>query len=1213
MSLADHAWFATAEAAAQRQDWAEAVRIIEAHRPQWPEEPEFLLAAARWLRMAAQGDRANETLLRAAAVEDSFGIAEEARILEIVPDRQLPPPHRATILLDIQDLLQFLHETGNISGIQRVQLGIIAAVLQGQAGRHGADSIAVFPALAHGSLFAPREEDMQALLAYCMGGRRDVALARPLVERLRARALRITPASGSAFIVLGAHWFFAGAPRFYARLHQQGVRLGVLIYDMFPATHPEYTTTDTTSFFNQSLNEGLFFWDFAFAISEYSARGFRRVAAERGYPAIETVAIPLAHSFGLERAPRPAWLRDWPAALGDLEGRDYILAVSTIEARKNHQLLFHAWARMIEEGDNPPPLVLVGRPGWRVGDFMGQLDATRYLNGRILIVHGLSDADLEAVYRGCLFTVMPSFAEGWGLAVGESLSFGRACIAANTSALPEVGGDLVTYADPLNVPEWVAAIRGWLQDRPALAAMQARIAREFTPRQWPEVARHMLDETARLRALPPRRTDIPTEPLRLELGQENAIGIAVAARGSDADGARLALSQAVSLESGWYPSEAGCTWMRGRFARLLVATDAPPGSAVSATLRLGTPGWPMNNRVSLVIEGGPATSHTVPQHGPFEISATGRVDERGMLRLRLELARPGEQHGGDMRQLCISLQHITLAAADDVSLAPPAPPPEKPAAEPQPTPSPPERRALPRLRLPGLALLDPGRRLLQQANEARDSGNWSEAARFYTAYLERRPNAAAILVQRGNMRSMAGDHAGAIEDLTRARELGDANAATMLTHAQERALLAAPPVGPRIMVDLSALLAPPPGAPPLPLLGHGLTESGWAARQWRLGLAQSLAARPEGQVGFLLFDQAEGQLRRLPHAAARSLLAAPPARQREILAELAEGLAIAAPGAGDRLLVLGLGRSQVPLAAARGRGARVTLVLAEPAALTMPHRVAPDQASAVQAGLLGGHAALDGLLLAMPDPGAAAALAAAGRPGLRHAALPLPGPLPAPLTAALTTALPAALPAPLGEGPVSAPPVRYILADGAPAWLQEAWMLLRASRADLPALLGLSGPLPAIGMADAAEHGSTERLIEGAQFLLATAMDGSWPALPLAAARARRACLVVGEAHGLDPLDSRATAQAIAALLEPNARAARVIAQDLAMAAQPSRPGGWDAVGMAALAFDDPLTADTGPAATAAAPPSAPPVAPHAGPQQRWALAASRGDSGRAA
>ena len=1169
MTISAAHWYRTATEAARQRDWAAVLHILEMHRAEWPEEPAFLLNAAHWLRMAGHGDRANEALLRAAALEDSFGIAEEARILEITPGRPPPSPHPATILLDIQDLLQFLHETGNISGIQRVQLGILAAVLQGRAGPHGADCIAVFPTLAHGALFAPRPEDMQALLAYCTGTRRDVALARPLVERLRSAALRLTPQAGAAFLVLGAHWFFAGAPGFYAGLRAQGVRLGVLIYDMFPASHPEYTTADTTAFFNQSLNEGLFFWDFAFAISEYSARAFRRIAAQRGYPPIETRAIPLAHSFGLERPPRPGWLSDWPAALGDLEGRDYILAVSTIEARKNHQLLFHAWARMIEEGDNPPPLVLVGRPGWRVGDLIGQLDATRYLNGRILIVHGLSDAALEALYRGCLFTVMPSFAEGWGLAVGESLSFGRPCIAANTTALPEVGGDLVTYADPLDVPAWIAAIRLWLRDRTALAAMQARIGREFIPRQWPDVARHLLGETAQLQALPPRQATPPSTPLRLELGRECAIGIAIASQGSDAEAARLTLSQAVSLASGWYPSEAGCTWMRGRFAQLLVETDAAPGSTVMVTLQLNTPGWPMNNTVTLLIQDGPPTRHAVPQHGPFEISVTGTLDDHAILRLHLMLEWPGEQHGHDIRPLCIALQHITIRKAEAPPVATAPPPAEAPPPPTPPTPS--TASAPPRLRLPSLAMLDPARRLLQQANRARDAGDWAAAAGLYAAYLQRRPNNPEILAQLGKMRSMAGEHADAIESLTQAAALGEPDAPAMLAHAQASALPAALPPGPATIIDISAALAPPPDEAPAPILGQGLRRGSWSARQWRLGLAQSLAAQPGEGLSFTVIDQTLGAWKALPQPLARALLDATPDHRRRMLAELAGRLESLEAGPGDKVLVLGPGPSQVPLAQARAIGAYVSLALAEPMALTTPHRVAPDLLAALR-----NNAAFDALLLPMLPPAAAAALTDPAR----LAALPMPAPL-----------LPQNAPGEAPRGP-------YIIADGAPPWLQEAWILLRASQPGLPTLLGLDGPVPAIGMAGVEGLGPLPALIAGAQCLLATATDGSWPALALAAAQARRPCLSLAEADGLDPLDSRATAQAIAAMLAPEARIARILAQDIRMAGPQWQLSDWDSLAKAALRFDD------APPPSLAIPPLA---APPAAAQQIWALAASHG------
>ncbi len=778
------------------------------------------------------------------------------------------------MLLDVQDLLQFLHHHGSVSGIQRVQLGILAAVLAGEAGPHGGNCLAVFPSLIDDTIWAPRAEDLSAIIAFCSGSKLDPHTAKILVETARHHARRVMPAPGMGFLVLGAFWFFAGATRFYARLRAQGVRLGVLIYDMFPATHPEYTTADTTLFFNQSLNEGLFFWDFGFAISEYSAAAFRRTAAERGYPSIETVAIPLAHSFGLGTASPPEWLDTWPAALGDLQGRDYIVSVSTIEARKNHQLLFHAWKRMIDAGRNPPPLVLVGRPGWRVGDFMAQLQATRNLDGRIMVVHGLSDAELEAVYRGCLFTVMPSYVEGWGLAVGESLSFGRPCIAANTSALPEVGGDLVAYADPGSVPEWVEKLSAWLDDRAALAEAEARIRREFTPRRWPEVARHLLGEAARMMALPPRAVPHVAQPLQLKLGQLVMAGIAMASSGLDANAAQGALSQAVSLDSGWYPTEAGCTWMRGRLARFVATTDAPPGTRVEVTLELNTPPWPIRNTVTLQVGGGEPVRLELAQHASFSLAGQGVVAADGRVGLELRLDLPGEDRAEDPRRLCLAMRGITLR---------PAPAVMAPAAAPE---RPPVIVAAPVAALPAPGFFHPARRLLRQANQARDAQDWTVAARLYSAYLAHRPRNAAIMVQHGNMLSMAGEHAAALQALADAWRLGDAAAPAMFRNALSRFDPRLPggdttadrawiSPGHRRLIDLTTLL----DASPRP-------ES-WGARRWRLGLAQALLDAAGEDSEMLLQDSDAGVLRLLPRPAARLLLAATQADRPAMLAQFA--------------------------------------------------------------------------------------------------------------------------------------------------------------------------------------------------------------------------------------------------------------------------------------------------------------------------------------
>ena len=70
-----------------------------------------------------------------------------------------------------------------------------------------------------------------------------------------------------------------------------------------------------------------------------------------------------------------------------------------------------------------------------------------------MCIRDRSDATLYQLYERCLFTVFPSFYEGWGLPVGESLWFGKNCIASNASSIPEVGKEFVTYFDPQSLDE----------------------------------------------------------------------------------------------------------------------------------------------------------------------------------------------------------------------------------------------------------------------------------------------------------------------------------------------------------------------------------------------------------------------------------------------------------------------------------------------------------------------------------------------------------------------------------------------------------------------------------------------------------------------------------------------------------------------------------------------------------------------------------------
>ena len=120
----------------------------------------------------------------------------------------------------------------------------------------------------------------------------------------------------------------------------------------------------------------------------------------------------------------------------------------------------------------------------------------------------VNDRELRWLYRRCLFTLYPSHYEGWGLPVAESLIYGKHCICSNASSLPEVGGGLVDYHDPLDALGCQALIErtlfepGWLSER------EARIRREYRTTSWKDSHRQtmqILDRRLGLRSTMPVR------------------------------------------------------------------------------------------------------------------------------------------------------------------------------------------------------------------------------------------------------------------------------------------------------------------------------------------------------------------------------------------------------------------------------------------------------------------------------------------------------------------------------------------------------------------------------------------------------------------------------------------------------------------------------------------------------------------------------------
>jgi alpha-1,3-rhamnosyl/mannosyltransferase len=160
----------------------------------------------------------------------------------------------------------------------------------------------------------------------------------------------------------------------------------------------------------------------------------------------------------------------------------YLLAVGTLEPRKNLQVVLQAFMRLPPATRKQYPLVLVGMTGWHTSALEAQM-APMIQAGELRQLGYVSRPDLAAVIAGAVTLIYPSIYEGFGLPPLEAMACGVPVIASNVSSLPEVVGDTGFLIDPHDV-EAVANAIGLLIDDPMcrdkMAAKALTRSRGFT-------------------------------------------------------------------------------------------------------------------------------------------------------------------------------------------------------------------------------------------------------------------------------------------------------------------------------------------------------------------------------------------------------------------------------------------------------------------------------------------------------------------------------------------------------------------------------------------------------------------------------------------------------------------------------------------------------------------------------------------------------------
>jgi glycosyltransferase involved in cell wall biosynthesis len=144
----------------------------------------------------------------------------------------------------------------------------------------------------------------------------------------------------------------------------------------------------------------------------------------------------------------------------------FLLAVGTLEPRKNLRRLLNAFATLSEELPDHH-LVVVGQVGW------GPELPPTWDSVRIKLAGRVGDPVLHGLYGLADGLAYPSLYEGFGLPVLEAMAHGIPVLTSNRSSLPEVAGDAAVLVDPVSTESIATGLRSLVGDEALRARLRA--------------------------------------------------------------------------------------------------------------------------------------------------------------------------------------------------------------------------------------------------------------------------------------------------------------------------------------------------------------------------------------------------------------------------------------------------------------------------------------------------------------------------------------------------------------------------------------------------------------------------------------------------------------------------------------------------------------------------------------------------------------------
>jgi len=324
------------------------------------------------------------------------------------------------------------------TGVQRVARNLACACLR-NGSRFGTNCRAVH-LIPRRNRFAPlRRLHEKAGLSPGCRTRPSRSPLNSWAEKWNQRTGKVRFQSGDVLFLPDVCWPYPMIPTLL-KAGNRGAVVGWLVYDLIPLRFPGLSEPNNEAVLGRWLPDSFSAIDFFVGISRATEEDLWAYFDERGMRIDRERVGHITLSCGVaQHANSTMPVR--PAArtlFGDQRSPLY-LSVGTLEPRKNHLFLLHAFDRLWR-CDSNVQLVIVGRQGWGGAAIEAQIRAHPEFGRRLWLFTDFNDAELSLAYRRSDALVMTSKAEGFGLPIIEAERDGLHVLASDIPAHREVAG-----------------------------------------------------------------------------------------------------------------------------------------------------------------------------------------------------------------------------------------------------------------------------------------------------------------------------------------------------------------------------------------------------------------------------------------------------------------------------------------------------------------------------------------------------------------------------------------------------------------------------------------------------------------------------------------------------------------------------------------------------------------------------------------------------